>query len=153
MMPQAESRVVRWVRRVLIGAFALHMVLFFWSIYRRIWQVTRVDLQVSSATLSPGVKVSTDVITSGETQNRIRLELVQGTHSEVLMERRARVNVISAYDPRRFRYTPAVTITPQLLARFTPGPATLRLTGFGGQKLLRTPAPRVRELPVTIPAR
>jgi hypothetical protein len=96
------------------------------------------------------VTVSYDVITSGETRNRIVLELEQGTHAETLLEQRARLNAVSAYDPRLFRYTPTVVITPELLARFAPGPATLRLTAFGGPKLLRTPPPRVRELRVTI---
>ena len=36
--------------------------------------------------------------------------------------------------------------------RFHAGGATLRLTGFGGQKLLHTPAPRVRELRVELRA-
>jgi hypothetical protein len=53
-------------------------------------------------------------------------------------------------DPRVFRYTPTVPITSALLARFQPGRATLRVTGFGAQKLLHTPAPRVRELVVRL---
>ena len=150
-MPQSESRVVLWVTRVLIALACMHVVLSCWSTYRRIWQVQRIELRVSSPMLAPGVTVSYDVITSGETRNRILLELEQGTQSETLMEQRARQNAVSAYDPRLFRYTPTVVITPELLARFTPGPATLRLTAFGGPKLLRTPPPRVRELQVTVP--
>jgi hypothetical protein len=94
--------------------------------------------------------VSYDVVTSGETKNRIMLELVQRSHSATLFEQRAAVNVVSAYDPRVFRYTQTIRLTTGLLSQFAAGPATLRLTGFGGQKLLQTPAPRVRELPVRI---
>jgi hypothetical protein len=77
--------------------------------------------------------------------NRILLELIQGEHREIVGEQLSRVNDISSYDPRIFRYQRAITLTPQFLARF-PGPGTLRLTGFGAQKLLQTPAPKVRTL-------
>ena len=63
---------------------------------------------------------------------------------------RARLSAINTWDPRVFRARPTVTMPAEALAPFAPGPATLRLTAFGGQKLLRTPAPRVRELAVRI---
>jgi hypothetical protein len=143
---------VVWVKRICIAAFAIHVVFFTWSIYRRIWQVVHIEVGASSIVLTPGVTVSYDVITTGEVHNHIRLELVQGTHAETILEERSRVSSISAYDPRLFRYERTVAITPALLSRFTPGPGTLRLTGFGSQKLLRTPVPRVRELAVQIGA-
>ena len=138
------------VRRAMIVVAGAYFLVFCWSIFRRIRQVLRVEVTASSPVLTPGATVSYDVVTSGEVQNRILLELVQGTHSETLLERRSRVSTISALDLRLFQYTPTVVITPELLARFAPGPATLRLTGFGSQKLLRTPAARVRELSVSI---
>ena len=149
-MPRRESRVVLWVRRALIAVVCVHSVLFCWSIYRRIWQVLRIEARMSSPVLTPGSTVGFDVVTSGETNNVIRLDLVQGEHREILIEQRARTNAFSAYDPRVFRYTPMVSITPELLARFQAGPATLRVTGFGGQKLLRTPPARVREVRVEL---
>jgi len=150
-MPRREQpALVLWVRRVCIAAVAIHMAFFTWSIYRRIWQINRIELSVSSAVLAPGATVSYDVIASGEVRNRIRLELVQGTHVEVLREELSRVNSISAYDPRIFRYQRHIRITPGLLSRFHQGSATLRLTGFGSQKLLRTPPPRVREMVVRL---
>ena len=149
-MPRRESRVVLWVWRVMIAIACIHAVFFCWSIYRRIWQVQRIEVLAASTVLVPGAAVGYDVITSGETHNLIRLELVQGAQREILLEQRARVNSVSAYDPRIFRYTPTITITPGLLARFRTGPATLRVTAFGGQKLLHTPAPRVRELAVRL---
>jgi hypothetical protein len=148
---RGESRVVLLVRRVLITVACVHMVFFCWSIFRRLRQVLRIELRVSSPVLGPGSTVGYDVITSGEVRNRIRLELVQGARSAVLLEQLGKVNAVSAYDPRVFRYTPTVTITPELLTRFSPGVAALRLTAFGGQKLLHTPAPRVRELEVQLP--
>jgi hypothetical protein len=135
---------------VSIGLFAAHVLLAGWSLYRRVFQVLRLDLQVSSVVLSAGGTVSYDVLTTGETRNRIVLELVQGMHAETLVEQQARVSAVSMYDVRLFRNVRSVAITPELLERFTPGSAKLRLTGFGGQKLLRTPRPRVRELAVEL---
>ena len=145
-----ESPAVLWIKRVCVAVVCVHLVFSAWSAYRRIWQVLRIELHASSLILTPGETVSYDVITSGETHNRILLELVQGTNAETLLEQHAQVNTVNTYDPRVFEYARTVTITPEVLARFAPGPATLRLTGFGGQKLLRTPPPRVRELAVRL---
>ena len=149
-MARREPRVVCAVQRAVIAIACLYAVSFTWSNYRRFHQILRIELRVPSPVLVPGSTVGYDVVTSGEVQNLIRLELVQGAHSEVLHEQRAKVNRISGLDPRGFRYTPTVVVTPALLARFRPGPATLRVTGFGGQKLMQTPAPRMRELQVRL---
>jgi hypothetical protein len=148
-MARRESRVVRHVRRAMIAIACLYVISFSWSIYRRLRQILRIEARAPRVLVS-GSTVGYDVVASGEVHNRIRLELVQGAQSEVLLEQRASVNRVSGVDPRVFRYTPTVTITPALLARFHPGPATLRVTGFGGRKLLRTPPPRVRELEIRL---
>lgn len=139
-----------WVRRACIALLGIHLVFATWDLYRRLWQVLRVDLAVSATTLAPGTTITTDVIATGETHNRIRLELRQGDRVRVLYEERARVSTVATYDPRVFRYERKIRLSSESLSGFAPGPASLRLTGFGGQKLLRTPAPRIRELPVTI---
>jgi hypothetical protein len=149
-MARREARAVRLVRRVAIVVACLYVVSFSWSIYRRIEQIMRIEPTASSFVLVPGSTVGYDVVASGEVHNRIRLELVQGARSLVLLEQRASVNGVSGLDPRVFRYTPTLTVTPALLAHFHPGPATLRVTGYGGMKLLRTPAPRVRQLEVRL---
>jgi hypothetical protein len=150
VLPQERSLFDRWLLRVVIGLACAHVALSAWGTYRRIWQVQRIEIFASSTVLSPADTVGYDVITSGETHNLIRLELVQGEQHETLLEQRAGVNRINTYDPRLFRYTPKIAITPELLATFQLGPAALRLTVFGGQKFLRTPAPRVREVQVRL---
>ena len=65
------------------------------------------------------------MVTSGETYNRILLELVQDGHAETLFERRGEVNAVNTNDPRVFDYAGTVTITPELLQPFAPGAATL----------------------------
>ena len=150
VMAHRESPAVRYVRRVSIVVACVYGVLFWWNIFARIRQIIRIDARASSAILVPGSTVGYDVITSGEVPNRIALELVQGERREVLLEQRARFHRIRTLDPRVFRYTPSVTLTMAILSRFHPGPATLRVTGYGEQKLLRTPAPRVRDLAVRL---
>ncbi|HEY9230434.1 MAG TPA: hypothetical protein VIP11_27530 [Gemmatimonadaceae bacterium] len=149
-MARRESRVVLHVRRVVIAVVLLYMISFSWSMYRRIRQVIRIEPRAASLVLAAGSTVGYDVVTSGETHNLIRLELIQDAQREVLLEQRSHVNNVRSFDPRLFRYTPTVTITPAMLARFHAGPATLRVTGFGAQKLLRVPAPRVRDLQVQL---
>ena len=147
-MARRESRVVRLVRCAMIVVACIYAVSSSWGMYRRIRQVLRIEVRANSLLLVPGSTVGHDVVTSGAVPNLIRLELVQGAHTEILLEQRASVNEVSDLDPRVFRYSPTVTITSALLARFHCGPAMLRVTAFGGQKLLRTPAPRIRQLKV-----
>ena len=146
-----HSRFQNWVRRLAIAVICFHVALLPWEFYRRIWQVLRADLFVPSITLTPGATISIDVVTSGEVQNRVVLELVQDTQRETLLEFHGELNRSNMYDVLTYRYRPAVTLTPALLAGFQPGPAVVRLTGYGGSKLLRTPAPVVREQQVILP--
>ncbi len=150
LLPRDESRFFRWLWRITIATACVHAVLFGWSMYRRIWQVQRIEVVAPATVLVPSVTLGYDVVTSGETHNLIRFELVQGDHHETLLEQRAGTNRLSAYDPRLFRYTPSVMIGAELLSRFRAGAAVLRLTVFGGPKLLRTPPPRVREVQVQL---
>jgi hypothetical protein len=121
-----------------------------WGTFRRIWQVLRVDVAPSSTVLVPGSMVSIDVVTTGEVRNRILLELVQGSRARTLLDFQSRLSAVNTLDPRLFRYTPSVAITPDVLSQFDAGAATLRLTGFGGSKLLRVPPPRTREVSVQL---
>jgi hypothetical protein len=150
VLPQERSFFDKWLLRVVIALACAHILLSCWGTYRRIWQVQRIEIAAPSTVLAPSATVGYDVITSGETHNLIQLELIQGAQHRILIEQRADVNRINTYDPRLFRYTPTITITPELLSTFAPGPAALRLTVFGGMKFLRTPAPRVREVGVQL---
>lgn len=80
-----EPRLLVWVRRTVIAVVCVHVLLSGWSTYRRLRQVLRIDLRASSTMLAPGTIIDCDVVTSGETRNRILLELAQGSHSEVML--------------------------------------------------------------------
>src|SRR5262245_30198850 len=88
-LPRDESRVSRWLLRFTIVTLCLHSALFCWSIYRRIWQVQRIEVIAPSPVLRSAAVVGYDVITSGEVRNLIRLELVQGARQETVLEQRA----------------------------------------------------------------
>jgi hypothetical protein len=152
-IPLREPRVFLWVRRGVITVATVYSVVFCWSIYRRMWQVLSIEPRAASTVLRPGSTVGYDVVTSGEVRNLLRLELVQGERREIVLEQQSRLRSIATFDMRIFRHTPTVTITAAQLSRFQPGPATLRVTGFGSMKLQRTPGPRVAELPVQIAPR
>lgn len=150
LLARDESRLIRWLRRFTVATALTYAMLATWGIVRRLWQIQHIELIAPSLMLAPGSTVGFDVIASGEVHNIIRLELIQGNRSAILAEQRAGVNSVNTLDPRRFRYQPTITITPELLAHFRAGNATLRVTGFGGRKLLRTPKARVRELQVQL---
>jgi len=101
-LPRHEPRVFRWLRRFTIVTVCMHFGLSCWSFYRRIWQVQRIEVLVTSTVLAPSATVGYDVVTSGEVQNLMRFELVQGAQREILLEQRSGRNRISAYDPRLF---------------------------------------------------
>lgn len=144
-----ESRAHVVVRRAVITAAAIYATLFAWSIVRRTNQIFGLEV-VAPSVIHPGSVVGYSVLTSGTVPNPIRLELVQGSQTEVLIERRGRLGAMDPWDVRLHRDAPSIVVTPATLQRFQAGRATLRLTGFGLQKLLRTPADRVRELEVTL---
>lgn len=110
----------------------------------------RIELTSVPAVVRPGVEIGYDVITSGEVDNLIRLELVRGPKSVVLDDRWSAVNHLNTLDPRLFRYRPTVRVDSAALSALGAGPAILRLTVFGNRKLLRVPRSRVREREVRI---
>lgn len=110
-----EPRVLVLLRRVILALAVVHVALSAWSIYRRLVQVQRIDIAHIPSPVQTDSVVQLDVITSGETSNLMRLELVQRTQSVVLYERMSDVNRINMIDPRLFRYRPDVVVTTAAL--------------------------------------
>jgi hypothetical protein len=128
-----------------------------WSVaavsgYRAIYQVRSLELSATGRVLRPGATVRARIATSGRTHAHLNVALVQGAHRELLVSRFVPGNRDAATDPRSQRAAVAIVLTPQLLARFRPGPATLRAVGLGSSQWLRVPPPTVREIPVRIAA-
>jgi hypothetical protein len=139
-------------RVILIGAL-LNVAIGAWSAYRAWVQVRRLDLAVVSTNLRPGVASVVRVLTSGRTPIDVRLELVQGTHSELLADLRVAPSRDAFYDPRTRQGTMAPSFTSEFLAHFQPGPAIVRATALGRPQWMRTPPPVIQEIPVVIAER
>jgi hypothetical protein len=82
-----------------------------------------------------------------------RIELVQGQRVTMLGEVYLPRNHEPVFDPRPQRGSVVVALTPELLAGFEPGTATLRASAVGRPQWLRVPPPTIREQPVTIATR
>ena len=143
-------RVLRWIFLPLI---AVHVVLATFSGYRAIWQIRRLDLRTNSAALGPGSVVGFELESWGRTEASAQLELIQGAVAETLATRFLPRNHLAVYDSRPQRGAASVVLTPALLARFTTGPAILRVTGYGSMQWLRTPPPTIREQRVAMSLR
>jgi hypothetical protein len=118
--------------------------------YRAYFQVLSLELHLTEPTLSNGSIIQTSVVASGRTLVDVRLELIQGAHSETLALQRVPGNVWAAFDPRPQRASQSVALTPELLARFQTGAAQLRATATGRPQWTRLPPPTVRELTIDI---
>jgi hypothetical protein len=137
-----SMRVLRWI---ILPLLAVHLVLATFSGYRAIWQIHRLDLQANNGVLQPGATIGFELVSWGRTEAFGQLELIQGGVAETLATTFLPRNANASYDPRRQRGAAAVVLTPSMLARFAPGPAILRATGYGSMQWLRTPPPTIRE--------
>ena len=134
---------------MILAFLAVHVTLAAISGFRAIVQVYRVELR-APRTLAARSVVGASITTSGRTRASLELELVQGPLVRALGVRRIPRNWDGVYDPLPRRGALAVTLGPESLAGFRPGPAVLRATGRGGPQWFRTPPPVVREVPVEI---
>jgi hypothetical protein len=136
-------------KRVLLAIFGLHLALGLVSAHRAWFQVREVSVH-TDATLHAGSRVRTAVVTSGRTWVDVEVRLIQGRHSEVIGTLEVPRNGEPVYDFRKQRRALTVTLTPQVLRGFAPGPAVVRATAFGYSQWMRTPPPVVSERVVTI---
>jgi hypothetical protein len=148
-----EPRLLTAVKVFLVAFVAFHAVIALLSGYRAIWQLRSLDVTATEQTLRPHSQVKADLVTSGRVIVNLRLELVQGDHSEPLGAQQVWKNNFASYDPRPHPASLSVELTPELLSRFRPGPARVRATAVGGSQwvgLLQAPS-MVREIEVEIP--
>ncbi|HJQ97552.1 MAG TPA: hypothetical protein VJ826_04505 [Candidatus Polarisedimenticolaceae bacterium] len=146
-----DSRRDTIIKRAFLVFVGIHVVLMLWSGWRAWFQVKSLEMGVPFAALRPGVAVSTDCVNYCRVPVEVKVELVQGERVERLATQQIRDHWIPAYDPRWRRGTQRIVVTPEMLAGFSPGPATLRATATGRPQWLRLPPPLVREAAVVIP--
>lgn len=149
-LPARESRTLAALKRAAVALLALCVVTAAASGYRAYYQVRSLELRPGGPALREGSVVRFEVSGSGRTTIDVRVELIQGEHSETLAERRLPGNEWAAFDPRPTNASHAVGLTPGHLARFRNGAAKVRATATGRPQWTRLPPPTVREAAVEI---
>jgi hypothetical protein len=145
-----DARGVALFKKATLIFLALCIVVALASGYRAYFQVYSLELRLDEPALRGGSVVRTEVVGSGRTHVTVRLELIQDARAETLAVEHVPGNDWASFDPRPRRAAQTLTLTPELLARFRPGPATLRATATGRPQWTRLPPPLVREAAVEI---
>jgi hypothetical protein len=146
---QTPSMVVLlWLTRVVLVPFAIFAG---FSGYRAWVQVKRVSLFVQDRELRPGSVVDVEGESWARNPVTIRLVLARGARAETLLVHDIPANHTASLDPRIRSARLMIPIERDVLARFEPGDAVLRVIGLGRSQWLRVPPPKMRELAVRIP--
>jgi hypothetical protein len=145
-----EARPIVLMKRAVLVVLALCFVTALASGYRAYYQVLGLELRLAEPTVRGGSVVQVEVVGSGRTTIDVRVELIQGSHSETLGVHRVPGNEWASFDPRPRRASPRVVLTPEQLARFADGAAVVRATATGRRQWMRLPPPTVREVAVEI---
>ena len=140
---------MRIFRNILLIPLVLWVLIGPVSAYRAYFQIRGIEIQ-APAELRPGTEVSAGIITSGRVDAMLVVELVQGTHREVIADVRVMRNRWPYWNVRSASATTRVTLSAERLARFTPGAALIHATGYGSPQWLRTPPPVERQVAVGI---
>ena len=140
--------VLLWLTRIVLVPFAIFAG---FSGYRAWVQVKRVSFFVQDLELRPGAVVDVEGESWARNPVTIRLVLAQGARAETLLVHEIPANHTASLDPRIRSARLMVPIERDMLARFQPGDAVLRVVGLGRSQWLRIPPPKMRELAVRIP--
>lgn len=144
-----DARPILWLKRLFVFVIVALLAIGAVSSHRAYFQVRSLELNAPQ-TLSAGSVVKTDVVSSGRTMCDVTVDLVQGTHSERILNLHLRGNELGFFDPRTQHASDSVSLTPELLAKFEPGAARLRAVAVGREQWTRLPPPTVREIAVEL---
>ena len=145
-----DARPIAIMKRAMLVFSALCFVTALSSGYRAYYQVRNLEIDLTDPILHNGSVIQTRVVSSGRTMVDVRLELIQGTHSETLAVQHLPGNDWGSIDPRPQHASQRALLTPELLARFRTGAAQVRATAIGRPQWTRLPPPTVREIAVEI---
>jgi hypothetical protein len=146
----AEPRSTVLIRRSILAILLVLMPLFAISSYRAYVQIKSFDLAVPDSLLRDGGRIDAHVVSWARTFVQLRIELIQGHRVDTLAIKEVPRNWDPVFDFRPRRDSLTVTLTPQMLERFQPGPALVRAAARGSMQWLREPPPQVRERAVLI---
>ncbi len=138
------------LRRLIVAIAVVHFSLAAVSGYRAVVQVYDASIELSSPMLGAGSTILARYVTSGRTYVDANIELIQGSHKEVLAEMVILENHGFFYDFRPRRATLSTEITPEVLSRFASGDALVRVIAVGHPQWLRTPPATIRQTAVKL---
>jgi hypothetical protein len=141
---------VKWFLGFVIS---MHVLAGLWSANRAWTQVRSLNVVVAGPEIAPGSAPRIEVVTSGRVTVRVFVTLVQGTRTDTIAVQTIGGHRDGFWDPRFISKSFAPVLTPTQLARYSTGPALLRVEARGRQQWMREPPPVVREVPVTLAAR
>ena len=145
-----DPRPVALVKKAFQVAVGAYLVIGLIAGYRAFYQVHSLNLNTSERVLRSGSTITTRVVTYARGPVTLRLELIQGSHSEELSIAGVPGNDWAFFDPRPRQASKTFMVTSEVFARFQPGPAQLRATAIGRPQLSRLPPPLVRELAIEL---
>jgi hypothetical protein len=148
--PIKDTRFSVLLKRAFLLVVGAYLVIGTMAAYRAWFQVKSLDLQSTDLILRSGSAIQTTVVSYARTQVEVRLELIQGTHSETLAVQHVPDNYLAFFDPRTRQAAQTAVLTPDVLSRFETGSAKVRATAVGRPQWTRLPPPLVRELAVEI---
>lgn len=143
-----EARPLIFLKRVFVLVLGAFLVIGMIAAYRAWFQVKSLELQSTDSILRPGSSIQTTVVSYARTPVDVRLELIQGTHSETLAVQHVPDNDWAFFDPRTRQGSQSRVLTPDVLKRFDAGKAHIRATAIGRPQWMRLPPTVVRELVV-----
>lgn len=144
---------LRWVtlmKRVCVPLLTLYLIIGAISAYRAWYQVRRLNLSVASPVLRSGTAVDYSVVSYARTTLDVRVELIQGAHTETIGTIFLRGNEWGFFDPRNKSAAKTTFVPAEILNRFDEGAAVVRATAIGREQWTRLPPPVIREVPITI---
>ncbi|HEU4835513.1 MAG TPA: hypothetical protein VFS90_13885 [Pyrinomonadaceae bacterium] len=144
-----DARPILWLKRLFVFVIVALLLIGAVSSHRAYFQVRSLELNAPHS-LDVGSVVNASVIGSGRTQVDVDVELIQGTHSELLMHLHLTGNELAFFDPRTQQGSDSVVLTSETISRFQPGAARLRAVATGREQWTRLPPPTVREMDVEI---
>lgn len=145
-----DTRPMGVVKRVFQVAVAAYFAIGLIAGYRAFYQIHSLNLSTNEATLHSGSAITTKVVSYARVPVTVRLELIQGMHSEVLLTKGVRGNEWAFFDPRPQYASQTFIVPADVLARFQNGRAQVRAIAIGRMQLSHTPPPMVREVAVEI---
>lgn len=145
-----DARSMVLVKRTLKVVLGMYLVIGLTAGYRAWFQLKSLQLQSTDSILRPGSTVETTVVSYARVPVEVRLELIQGNHSETFAVQYVPKNSWAFLDPRTRQASQKAVLTEDVLGRFEAGKALVRATASGRPQLTRLPPPLMRELVVEI---